>query len=78
MPAPSPVAGVSRRPSGLTLEPGAVIANRLHGDWYHLAQRPAGVITRSQALMSGNTDSSLRARVRSGRWQRLLFGVYFI
>jgi hypothetical protein len=39
-----------------------VIANRHHGDWYDLAQRQAGVITRSQALISGITDSSLRAR----------------
>jgi hypothetical protein len=40
------------------------------------ARRQAGVITRQQARRAGMTDSAIRQRVLSGRWQRLFPGVF--
>ena len=44
--------------------------------WRTVAARQAGVLSRAQALAAGLTDSGLRAKIRSGRWQRLFHGVY--
>jgi hypothetical protein len=40
------------------------------------ARRQAGVVTRQQARRAGITDSAIRQRVLSGRWQRLFPGVF--
>jgi Transcriptional regulator, AbiEi antitoxin len=40
------------------------------------AERQDGVIARAQALALGMTDAAITWRLRSGRWQRLLPGVY--
>jgi hypothetical protein len=53
-----------------------VSAPRTGPDWRVVAQRQAGAITRSQAIAAGLTDSGLRAKVGSKRWQRLFHGVY--
>ena len=36
----------------------------------------AGVITRRQAIAGGLTEEQIRARLRSGRWQRTSAGIY--
>ncbi|GFJ86471.1 hypothetical protein [Phytohabitans rumicis] len=41
-----------------------------------LCERQCGVVTRAQALRGGMTLSELRARLRSGRWQRVFDGVF--
>lgn len=41
-----------------------------------IARRQAGVVTRQQARRAGLTDSAIRQRVLSGRWQRLFPGVF--
>jgi Transcriptional regulator, AbiEi antitoxin len=41
-----------------------------------LIARQAGAISRDQALRSGMSDTTLRERVRSGRWQRPYASVY--
>jgi len=46
-------------------------------DWRDIAARQAGVISRAQALAAGLTDSGLRAKISSERWQRPFHGVYF-
>lgn len=39
-------------------------------------RRQDGLVQRAQALAHGMGDSAIRHRVRTGRWQRLLPGVY--
>ncbi len=41
-----------------------------------LARRQHGVVSRAQALESGMTAGQVRARLASGRWQRIHAGVY--
>lgn len=41
-----------------------------------IARRQAGIVTRQQARRAGMTDSAIRQRVLSGRWQRLFPGVF--
>ena len=41
-----------------------------------LAAGQQGVLTRSQARAAGLSDSTIAARIRSGRWERLHPGVY--
>lgn len=41
-----------------------------------LAARQHGLITRAQAIALGMSSTSVKARVRSGRWERLGRGVY--
>lgn len=43
-----------------------------------LASRQYGAISRSQALTAGLTPKQVRDRVESGRWRRVLSGVYVI
>lgn len=45
-------------------------------EWKHVARRQSGVATMHQALKGGLTPGAVRARLRSGRWQRLHRGVY--
>jgi hypothetical protein len=44
--------------------------------WSGLADEQAGVVSRSQLLALGLTGSAVAARLASGRWTRLLPGVY--
>lgn len=46
--------------------------------WEELCDRQHGVVTRAQALGSGLTLSAIRARLRSGRWQRVFDGVFTV
>jgi very-short-patch-repair endonuclease len=41
-----------------------------------LCRRQEGVVTRQQATAAGLSDGYIKARLRSGRWQRLHQGVY--
>jgi predicted transcriptional regulator of viral defense system len=41
-----------------------------------IRERQHGVITRSQALVTGLTTEQIRARLTSGRWQRVFRSVY--
>jgi len=46
------------------------------GDWLMLLHAQCGVVDRGQAESLGFTNSQIRHRVRSGRWQRVHDGVY--
>ena len=46
------------------------------GDLEKLIGRPAGVVTRAQALAAGMTRHAVQARLDVGRWRRLHPGVY--
>lgn len=45
-------------------------------DWRRVARRQSGVVTLQQALRAGLTPGAVRARLQSGKWQRLHRGVY--
>lgn len=52
------------------------VANRLPPLLRDAAERQAGVVTASQAAEAGLSPTTVRSRVRAGRWQRLHRGVY--
>ncbi len=43
-----------------------------------IAERQHGILTATQARAAGVTDSAIKARVRSGRWQRVFLGVFAV
>jgi very-short-patch-repair endonuclease len=43
--------------------------------WQHLAATQAGILTRGQALRCGLTRAAIHARLSTGRWQRVHYGV---
>ena len=43
-----------------------------------LCERQCGVVARAQALRGGMTLSAIRARLRSGQWQRVYDGVFAV
>jgi Transcriptional regulator, AbiEi antitoxin len=51
-------------------------ATTMTGVIEELLERQDGVLTRSQALEAGLTPAAIKARLASGRWQRLRTGVY--
>ena len=52
-------------------------AGRRHGrPWSELAEAQAGVVSRVQLLDLGLSSGAIASRLRSGRWSRLLPGVY--
>jgi hypothetical protein len=55
---------------------GVVAAVDPDGVLEQVLARQHGIITRWQALACGLTDEVLRARIHSGRWQRVFRGVY--
>lgn len=48
----------------------------IEGELGRIAQRQLGLITRAQALACGLTGNQVDARLRAGKWRRLLPGVY--
>jgi Transcriptional regulator, AbiEi antitoxin len=52
------------------------MTQRPPGEIGELLGRQAGVITRAQALAAGLSRHAVQARLDTGRWQRLHFGVY--
>lgn len=65
-----------RVPGGWLHSDAELMTSRLPRECEQLLQLQAGVITRAQALSAGMSRHGLRAKLDSGRWQRLHPGVY--